>query len=423
MDSSIIASNLTFTYGSKNILEDLSLEISKGSFVSIIGPNGSGKSTLLKNITAEITPQKGVVLLDDQDIFKIRKKDLAKTIAVVPQDTGGDFAFSVMETVLMGRMPHQKRFEGDSEKDMEIAQWGMELTNVWHLRDRSVNELSGGERQRVIVARALTQEPKVLLLDEPTSHLDIQHQYELLELLDRLNKTKGLTVITVLHDLNLAAQFSHKIILLDKGRIVAYGSPVEVLTAQKIRDSYHIEVAITTNEITGRFNIIPLSKKKDRSEAARDIRIHLLCGGGSGVYLMEQLVQAGYQVSCGVLNIGDSDWKKAKELGIAVSEEAPFAPISAEAFNMNEELLNEADLIIVLSVPFGYGNIVNLEQVSVALHLKNKKVMIVETESEQWDYTGDFTGGKANSLLAGMMQHGAEKFGSIRELLSRIGGK
>lgn len=423
MDSSIIASNLTFAYGSKNILEDLSLEISKGSFVSIIGPNGSGKSTLLKNITAEITPQKGVVLLDDQDIFKIRKKDLAKTIAVVPQDTGGDFAFSVMETVLMGRMPHQKRFEGDSEKDMEIAQWAMELTNVWHLRDRSVNELSGGERQRVIVARALTQEPKVLLLDEPTSHLDIQHQYELLELLDRLNKTKGLTVITVLHDLNLAAQFSHKIILLDKGRIVAYGSPVEVLTAQKIRDSYHIEVAITTNEITGRFNIIPLSKKKDRSEAARDVRIHLLCGGGSGVYLMEQLVQAGYQVSCGVLNIGDSDWKKAKELGIAVSEEAPFAPISAEAFNMNEDLLNEADLIIVLSVPFGYGNIVNLEQVSAALHLKNKKVMIVEPESEQWDYTGDFTGGKADSLLTGMIQHGAEKFESIRELLGRIGGK
>lgn len=422
MDASIKASNLTFSYGDKNILDTLNLEICTGSFVTIIGPNGSGKSTLLKNITAEYTPQQGAVLLEDQDIFKISKKNLAKTIAVVPQDTGGDFSFSVMETVLMGRMPHQKRFEGDSPRDLEIARWAMELTNVWDLRDRSVNELSGGERQRVIVARALTQEPRILLLDEPTSHLDIQHQFELLELLESLNKTKGLTIIAVLHDLNLAAQFSHKIVLLDKGKIVAYGDPAVVLTAQNIRNSYHIEVALSTNEITGRFNIIPLSKQKQRNQAAKNTVIHLVCGGGSGVFLMEQLFQTGYPTSCGVLNIGDSDWKRAKDLGLDVSEEAPFAPISAEALTLNYDFIHRADVIIVLPVAFGYGNLANLQQVADAQHQENKQVLIVEqSEVEKREHNRDFTEGKADELIAEMLSQGAVKVASIRQLLDMIG--
>ena len=140
MVRAIEAKALTFSYGNENILEKLSFEISKGSFVSIIGPNGSGKSTLLKSISAELAPNEGVVLLGAQDVFKIKKKVLAQNMAVVPQDTGVDFAFSVMETVLMGRMPHQKRFQGDSEKDLEIAKWAMELTNVWYLKDRIIND-------------------------------------------------------------------------------------------------------------------------------------------------------------------------------------------------------------------------------------------------------------------------------------------
>lgn len=418
MDSSIITNNLTFAYGNKNILDALSLEIEKGSFVSIIGPNGSGKSTLLKNISAEFTPQKGFVLLENKNINKIKKKALAKTIAVVPQETGGDFAFSVMETVLMGRMPHQKRFESDSLRDVEIALRAMDLTNVRYLRDRSVNELSGGEKQRVIVARALTQEPKVLLLDEPTSNLDIQHQYELLELLENLNKTQGLTVIAVLHDLNLAAQFSHKIILLNQGRITAYGSPAEVLTVQNIRDNYHIEIAISNNEITGRLHILPLRKQKDKRRATRDLTIHLICGGGIGSYLMEELMQSGCLISCGVLNIGDSDWKKARDLGLAVSVEAPFAPISDEALKENRILINKADLLIVLPVPFGKGNIANLEQISTALDQDNKTIIIVEPKD--FDQR-DFTGGKAEHLIKSMCDRGAIKLESIRHLLEWIG--
>ncbi|NLM20225.1 MAG: heme ABC transporter ATP-binding protein [Peptococcaceae bacterium] len=418
MNLSLEAHQITFRYAQENVLEGLSLEINQGDFVSIIGPNGSGKSTLLKNITAEFSPQEGVVLLENQDIFKIKKKNLARKMAVVPQETAAEFSFSVWETVLMGRMPHQKRFQTDSEQDLAITRRAMELSNVWHLKDRLITELSGGEKQRVIVARALAQEPQILLLDEPTSHLDLQHQLELLELLQSLNQTKGLTVIAVLHDLNLAAQFSQKIILLNKGRIVAYGDPAEVLTSKNILESYHIEVAIAANEITGRFNIIPLSKHKGKNKKARNFKIHLLCGGGSGVYLMEQLHQAGYSVSCGVLNIGDSDWKKAKELQLEVAEEAPFAPIGPAALQVNADLIQKADVIIVLPVPFGTGNLANLQQTAEALRIYGKRVLIV-APSQAGQY--DFTGGEAEKLLAQMAAQGALCLPSPQEILESIG--
>lgn len=418
MDKAIRTKGITFGYGQGNILEELTFAIDKGSFISIIGPNGSGKSTLLKNISAELTPEKGGVFLENQDIFKLKKKRLAQQMAVVPQNTGVDFAFSVMETVLMGRMPHQKRFQGESEKDLAIAKWAMELTNVWSLKDRLVNELSGGERQRVIVARALAQEPQVLLLDEPTSHLDIQHQLELLELVEHLNRTKGLTVIAVLHDLNLAAQYSGKIIMLNQGGIVAYGDPAQVLTVDNIRNIYQVEVAVSLNEITGRVNILPLGKKREPTPQVEKLKVHLLCGGGSGVYLMEQLHQHGCQISCGVLNVGDSDWKKAQEIGARVAEEAPFAPVSEGALKENLVLIRGADVIIVLPVPFGEGNLVNLQQVFNA-HCQQggKKIIIVE----QSDFNKrDFTGGMADDLIAQMLAKGALGVEKVTEVFEHI---
>jgi len=421
MDIMLSTNKLIFRYNQEPVLDDVNLEIDKGSFVSIIGPNGSGKSTLLKNISAELIPQQGAVILENQDIFTINKKILAQNMAVVPQETGGDFAFSVWEAVLMGRMPHQKRFQADSEQDMEIAARAMKLTNVWGLRDRMINELSGGEKQRVIVARALAQEPRILLLDEPTSHLDLQHQLELLELLHDLNHNRGLTIIAVLHDLNLAARFSQKILLLDRGRIFAYGTPAQVLTVDNIRKTYHIEVAVTTNAISGGLNIIPLSKQrgqKGRQHRENLPSIHLICGGGSGSYLMEQLHQSGYPVSCGVLNIGDSDWKKAQDLKIPLAEEAPFAPISKKALQANEALIQAADIIVVLPVPFGAGNLANLEQAAQAMSQDGKQVLMVEQDGKY-----DFTGGEAEKLIATMLQRGAMRFNSIKNIYQFIGGE
>jgi len=414
----INVSNLTFTYGNENILHQLNFDIARSSFISIVGPNGSGKSTLLKNLSASLIPQKGVVLLEHQDIFKINRKVFARQVAVVPQETGADFDFSVLDTVLMGRMPHQKRFAGDSEKDMAIARWAMELTNTWYLRERLITNLSGGERQRVIVARALTQEPRILLLDEPTSHLDIQHQYELLELLETLNRTKQLTVVAVLHDLNLAAQFSQKVMLLKQGKIVAFGEPAQVLTLHNIRSVYKIEVVTMANEITGRFNIIPLGKSKIKQQKPAEIRIHLVCGGGKGSYLMEQLFQYGYKLSCGVLNVGDTDWNKARELGLAVAEEAPFAPISSQALTANDKLMEKADVIVVLPIPIGPGNLPNLEQVLAAQSAQDKKVIIVENDDIR---NRDFSGGRAEKIIKQLLTRGAFTVAQAKDVLDLIG--
>lgn len=402
LGSDIKVKNLQFGYGKSIIIKDINLEVKPGSFLSIVGPNGSGKSTLLKNISKSVLPQKGVIELDALNLLSLKSRQIAQKMAVVPQDTTIEFSFSVYETVLMGRTPFLNRFESEGPRDFALARWAMELTNIWHLRDRFVTEISGGERQRVIVARALAQEPKIILLDEPTAHLDIQHQVELLELLQSLNRTSGLTVVTVLHDLNLAAQFSENIVLMKEGEIFAEGKPHQVLTPANIRKVYSMEVAITDNPLTGRFNVIPLGRTKSDLKDGKGLHIHLVCGGGTGVFILDRLVQLGYKVSCGVLNIGDTDWNRAKMLGVEVVEEAPFAPISERSILKNKALIEKANYLIITSIPFGSGNLANL-QLTVEACRTGKPVLMMAADFQQ----RDFTEGSAGKLLEEMRTAGA----------------
>lgn len=251
--------NLKWSFGEDNILKSISLDIKEGSFVCLVGPNGSGKTTLLKNILKIYEPHKNTIYINNNDITKLKHKYLAQNIASVPQNTSVDFDFTVLDIVLMGRSPHLKRFQSEGKRDFRIAKESMEMTNTWKLRDRSINSLSGGERQRVIIARALTQEPDILVLDEPISNLDIHHQIEILGLVKELCKDKGLTVITVLHDLNLALQYSDYLVLLDKGKIIVKGAPDEVLTEKNIKKVYNIDVCIIKNPINGKPHIIPVA--------------------------------------------------------------------------------------------------------------------------------------------------------------------
>ena len=413
----IAVEKLSFKYGAdKSVLEKVSFKVEQGGFVSIVGPNGSGKSTLLKNISASLIPQKGQVFLKSEDIFSIKPKELAAKVAVVPQETMIQFPFTVEETVLMGRMPHQQRFQGDTPEDLAIARWGMELTNTWHLKDRLISEISGGERQRVIVARALTQEPQVLLLDEPTAHLDLQHQMELLELLQSLNKTGQVTVLAVLHDLNLASQFSEYVLLLYQTKVFAAGRPEETLTAHNIRQVYGIEVMITPNEMTGRNNIIPMARSTSELHSGKNYRLHLICGGGTGTFIMDKLVQYGYQVTCGVLNIGDSDWSKAKSLGLPLVEEAPFTGIRPEIYRKNQDLINRADAVVLMPIPFGTGNLGNLEQAREAG--KEGKTIILVGNSDL--SSRDFTGGKASRVYQEMLDEGAHVLKEPREIFTLL---
>lgn len=257
---SIEVENLKFGYKEDLVLKNVSFNIEKGMFLSIIGPNGSGKSTILKLLNNIYYPKSAKILIEGKDINSFKKKDLARKIALVPQDTIINYEFTVEEVVLMGRHPYKGRFEKENNNDYEIVREALELTNTLYLKDRMITELSGGERQRVLIARALAQEPSIILLDEPTAHLDINHQIEILNLLKKLNKEKGTTIVLVIHDINLGIRYSDEIIMLNKGEILEIGTPEKVITKDNIELVYNLEVAIDRNKYTDKIYLTPLEQ-------------------------------------------------------------------------------------------------------------------------------------------------------------------
>ncbi len=246
-DALLTINNLCGGYGKEFIIKDISFGIKRGDFLGIIGPNGSGKSTLLRLMSRVLTPEKGKIALEEKDINSMDLKEFCRKVAFVPQDTLINFSFSVEEIVLMGRIPHLKRLQFETKTDFLIAQNALSLTDTLYLKEKDIDELSAGERQRVIIAKALTQEPILLLLDEPTSHLDIGHQIQILDLLRKLNREENLTIVMVLHDLNLASEYCNRIILLNEGRIFKEGLPEEVLTYQNIETVYKTMVVVNKN--------------------------------------------------------------------------------------------------------------------------------------------------------------------------------
>ena len=252
MEILLKAEHVSGGYHKEIIVHDVSFEIARGDFLGIIGPNGSGKSTLLRLLTQVLPLERGDVELNGEKISRMSVRELAKKVAFVPQDTFIHFPFSVEEIVLMGRIPHLKRLQFETQKDFLIVENAMTLTDVLPLRRKEIDELSAGERQRVIIAKALTQEPVLLFLDEPTSHLDIGHQVQVLDLLKRLNREKQLTVVIVLHDLNLASEYCDRILLLNEGKVFKEGSPEEVLTYANIEAVYKTVVVVNKNPISSK---------------------------------------------------------------------------------------------------------------------------------------------------------------------------
>ncbi|MBU2617904.1 MAG: ABC transporter ATP-binding protein, partial [Euryarchaeota archaeon] len=389
--------NIACRYESTPVLEDIELSASGGDFIGVIGPNASGKSTLLRSISRVLRPHMGTVLLNEKDVYALPSKEVARNLAVVPQNSPISFAFTALEIVLMGRTPHLGRFEIESAKDLAIAKRAMELTNTWHLYERPITELSGGERQRVILARALAQEAKVLLLDEPTTHLDINHQIEILNLIKRLNKEEKMIVIAVFHDLNLAALYCDLLVLIHRRKIFSLGSPKKVLTAENIKRVYGAEVLVKRHPVTNSIYVTLLPRRNYVSPSTLFLKgvsrggvapfvVHIICGAGTGSQLMHTLLERGYQVTAGVLNVIDTDHETHQHLDIPIVSEAPFSPISCETHKANLGLIDQADVVVLTNVPFGYGNLKNLEAAEFAL--ENKPVLLIEeTPIEQRDFT------------------------------------
>jgi iron complex transport system ATP-binding protein len=401
-------------YDSNKILENVCFSVQTGTFLGILGPNGSGKTTLLKSISRVLKPHKGAILLDETNVYKMKTPEVAKNMAVVPQDSTIAFSFTSLQIVLMGRSPHLSRLQTETERDLEIAKKAMEYTGTWSLAQRLVTELSGGERQRVIIARALTQEPKVLLLDEPTSHLDISNQLEIMNLLKQLCIEKKLLIVGVFHDFNLAARYCDSIILLKDGKIEAAGNAGETLTSENIKKVFGIDAIVNKHPVTNLPYVIPISKPKEQKQ--KNLNIHIICGAGTGSTLMKILTDSCYHVTAGVLNMLDTDHETASLLRVPVASEAPLSPITEAAFDANMQLIEKANAVVLTSIPFGYGNLRNLDAAIAGVEEGIPTYVIDEVSVKD----RDFTQGKATKLFEQLKIMGALLVKDQEELLNLL---
>ena len=253
---------VTFSYGRGAVLKGVDLSVGEGEFIGIIGPNGSGKTTLLKLMTRILTPAGGVIRLGGRPLGEMGRRDLSRKIAFVPQEETTPFSFTAMEMVLMGRSPYLRGLQMEGEHDLAAAERAMTLTDCWRFRGRDIHTLSGGERRRVYIARALAQEPDIILMDEPTTHLDIHHQVEIMERVEELNRG-GLTVVMVSHDINLAARFCATLVALREGEVIRHGRPEEVINGDLLEELYGCRLRVAS---TGGRPLITMEREERGQE-------------------------------------------------------------------------------------------------------------------------------------------------------------
>jgi iron complex transport system ATP-binding protein len=304
------------------------------------------------------------------------------------------------------------RFKMEGKKDLDIAKNSMQLTRTWEFADRPVNELSGGESQRVIIARALAQEPQILLLDEPTTHLDISNQLEIMDLIKHLCETKKLLIVAVFHDFNLAARYCDSIILLNDGKIVAIGKMNETLTSENVKKVFNVDTIVKKHPITGSLYVIPISRPIIQKQ--KSLLVHLICGGGTGSIVMKTLLDEGYRVTAGVLNLLDTDQETAQLLSVPTTNDAPFFPITDEAHKANLQMISKANVLVVTPTQFGEGNLRNLDAAETALKEGTPTILLEDGPIKE----RDFTNGKATKYLMKLKNNGAITVKSISELVT-----
>src|SRR5438876_5431631 len=360
---------VTFGYERAPRVYDVQLLVHKGEMVGLLGPNGSGKTTLLRLVSGVLLPQQGTVVLDGRRLQDWGRRGVARNMAVVPQELRVPFAFTVEQMVSLGRTPYINWLGAKSSNDDNIVHDAMRAADVISLDRRIFNELSGGERQRVMVAMALAQQPKLLLLDEPTAHLDIKYQIEILELVQQLNRERGVTVIAALHDLNLAARYFPRLVLFQRG-IVADAGPAEVLEPHLLRRVYGVDVQVGILRGAEHLSVLPpgFAAVEDEREEESQSQVFVMAGGGSGERLMRALADAHIPFIAGALNIGDSDHTLALRLANEVITEQPYSPISPETSEQIDTSLSKVKLLIVCPMPVGPGNLALLQEAYTAAH-------------------------------------------------------
>ncbi len=397
------------------VLHDLDCRIAAGERVALLGPNGAGKSTLLRVVTGLHPPASGQVRLFGTDVRRLPAVARSRVLAVVPQTLTTPMAYTVEELALMGRAALLRPWQAPGPGDRQVIERALAYTDLSDLRDRPLEALSGGEKQRAVLAMALAQEPRLIVMDEPTTHLDLNHSLELMQLIERLNREQGVTVLMTSHDLNLAAEYCTRLILLDHGRLCADGAPADVLREETLREVYHCEIRVRTDPQTGSVLVTP-ARRLVEPRPGRALRVHVIAGGGSGGDLMRRLVLAGHRLSCGVLNRQDTDAVTAAALGAELALEKPFAPIGPIALARGVELAADAAVVVLCEVPFGPGNLVNLELAEQALR-RGTPVLVNDRRLAERDYS---PGGQASARIARLLEQGAASWRHVGEALDAL---
>lgn len=351
----MMAEDLYAGYGMGDIVRAVSCSFAPGTFTGIIGPNGSGKTTLLRTFSRAI-PSSGIIELDGKDINAYAPAELGMACGFVPQDESRPFPYTVMQVVLMARYARTRRFASLVPEDYARCHQALTDTGVAHLAGRSIRSLSGGEWQRVLIARALAQDTNVLLLDEPTSHLDLAHQSGILSLMKNL-AASGRTIIGVFHDLNLAALSCGRLIMIRDGQLVADGTPSEVLTPEKIRQVYGAEVVTCRHPVTGTMFLMSVTTVNGKVLLPHHLHVQVISGGGSGSDLLRFLTGKGLVLSAGILATTDTDYLTVTALAIPCIPVLPFSQIPAHSLEKLKRTLHQADRIILSVHPVGNGNL------------------------------------------------------------------
>jgi iron complex transport system ATP-binding protein len=401
----------TVGYGGEPVVEGADLAVESGEIVGLVGPNGAGKSTLLRAVTGDSELLAGSIELGGSALRTMTPLKRASFVGVVPQQVSVAFSFPASEFVEMGRHPHLPRFGRSGPEDRAAVEMAMRLTDTEHLAHKPVDALSGGDLQRLAFAQALATQPRVLLLDEPVSHLDLNHRLQVLDLTRSL-ADDGLAVLAVFHDLDLAARYADRVAVVASGSLGAAEAPVQVITAEMLRSVFGVRAVVGTDPVTGSVAVTPVIRDGAVATAARG-RVHVVGGSGVAAPLLRRLVLRGWTVTAGALNAGDADATLAEALGLEYAPIPPFAPMDAAAAVACARLAEAADAIVVCEVPFGHGNVDNL---LVSVRAGKPLVLVGDIAGR------DFAGGAAASYWVEAVDGGALVVSTLDEVETALDG-
>ncbi len=410
------ARGISVDLGGRSVLSGIDLELREGELLAVVGPNGSGKTTLLRTLLGLQKPRAGRVRLLGRPVEELSPAARARRAAWMPQEERPSENLSVADYVGLARFPHIGAFGLEEAEDRQAVELALRACELDAFRDRGVLDLSGGERQRVLFARALAQASPVLVLDEPTSHLDMARQFEVLGYLDRFRReAPGRAVIVAMHDLNLSCRYANRLLWLARGEIAALDTPRASVTPERIYQVFGVETVVRVRE--GQVVVFPArAPEAPPRPRGGGLRVHVVCGGGSGEELLPALLAAGHSVSAGALNLLDSDEALARDLHVSAAVEAPFTALSEPVRAENRRLMGSVDVIVVAPLCIGVGNLANLEDV-LALE-GSRRVFLLDAPTAG---PRDFTGGRGDRVLEELERRGAVRVEGTAALEKRLG--